>query len=88
MDWFYTLATVGVDTSRDVLPIVAIIFGFQLLVLRRSIPQLRRMLVGLLYVVLGMALFLLGLEHVLFPLGRPDVHPRRYERAQRDSRLV
>lgn len=70
MDWFYTLATVGVDTSRDVLPIVAIIFGFQLLVLRRSIPQLRRMLIGLLYVVIGMALFLLGLEHVLFPLGR------------------
>jgi hypothetical protein len=70
MDGFHTLVTVGIDTSRDVLPIIAIILGFQLLVLRRSIPQLRRMLIGLLYVVLGMALFLLGLEHALFPLGR------------------
>jgi hypothetical protein len=70
MNWFYTLASVGADTSRDVLPIVVIILGFQLVVLRRPIPQSRRVLIGLLYVVFGMALFLLGLEQALFPLGR------------------
>lgn len=70
MDWFYTLASVGADTSRDVLPIVLIILCFQLFVLRRPIPQFRRVLIGLLYVVFGMTLFLLGLEQALFPLGR------------------
>lgn len=58
------------DTLRDVMPIVLTVFGFQLLVLRRSIPNLRRVAIGFVYVTFGMTLFLLGLEQVLFPLGR------------------
>ncbi len=57
-------------TLRDVLPIAAIIFGFQLLVLRRSIPNIKRILIGFVYVIVGMTLFLEGLEQALFPLGR------------------
>ena len=56
-------------TLRDVLPIVAVIFGFQLLVIRRPIPNLKKVLVGFLYVLVGLALFLVGLEEALFPLG-------------------
>ena len=56
-------------TVRDVLPIVAVIFGFQLLVIRRPIPNLKRVLLGFLYVLIGLALFLVGLEEALFPLG-------------------
>jgi hypothetical protein len=55
---------------RDVLPIAAILLGFQLLVLRRPIHNLARVLVGLLFVLIGLALFLEGLELALFPLGR------------------
>lgn len=57
-------------TLRDVLPIAGILFGFQFFVLRRKIPHLRQVLLGFVYVLLGLALFLEGLEQALFPLGR------------------
>lgn len=57
-------------TIRDVIPIAVIIFGFQFLVLRQSVPSLKRILVGFIYVLIGLALFLEGLEQALFPLGR------------------
>lgn len=67
------LAEVGLQllsSLRDVLPIVAIIFGFQFLVIRQPMPAPRRVVRGLVYVWLGMALFLQGLEQALFPLGK------------------
>jgi hypothetical protein len=57
-------------TVLDVLPIVIIVFGFQLVAIRRSIPNLRRVLIGFAYVVLGLAFFLEGLELALFPVGK------------------
>lgn len=57
-------------TCRDVLPIIILIVGFQVLVLRQSIPHLRRLVIGGVYVVVGLALFLAGLEKALFPLGK------------------
>lgn len=57
-------------TLRDVLPIAGILFGFQFFVLRRKVPHLRQVLLGFVYVLLGLALFLEGLEQALFPLGR------------------
>lgn len=57
-------------TLRDVLPILALIIGFQLLVLRQPIPRFSRVAVGVVYVVVGLALFLVGLEMALFPLGQ------------------
>jgi len=55
---------------RDVLPIAIILIGFQVLVLRRPIRNPVRMGFGLVMVLLGLALFLEGLELALFPLGR------------------
>lgn len=55
---------------RDVLPIAAILIGFQVLVLKRPIPQPGRVVTGLVFVLLGLTLFLQGLEMALFPLGR------------------
>jgi hypothetical protein len=43
---------------------------FQLIVLRRPIPHLRSLIVGGVFVVIGLALFLAGLEKALFPLGK------------------
>jgi len=57
-------------TLLDVLPIALVIFGFQLLVLRRPIPNLKRMLLGFFYVLVGLAFFLEGLDLALFPLGK------------------
>lgn len=57
-------------TIWDVLPIAVIVIGFQVFVIRRRIPNPKRVLIGFVYVLLGMALFLTGLEEALFPLGR------------------
>ena len=57
-------------TLWDVLPIALIIFGFQLFVLRKSIPNLKKIIVGFILVLLGLAFFLEGLEAALFPLGK------------------
>ncbi len=66
---FHILNTLA-DTIFDVLPILVIIFAFQLLVIRRPIPNLRRVLIGFVYVLLGLAFFLDGLEIALFPIGK------------------
>lgn len=58
------------STLKDVLPIIGIILGFQFLVIRKPIPNFGRVLMGFIYVILGLALFLQGLEQALFPLGR------------------
>ena len=58
------------STLFDVAPIAAVLIGFQVGVLRDSIPNLKRVLIGSAYVVLGLAFFLFGLERALFPLGR------------------
>jgi hypothetical protein len=64
------LVGVLLATVVDVLPIVTIIFGFQLFVLRKPVSQPKRTAIGFCYVLLGLGLFLLGLEKALFPLGR------------------
>ena len=64
----HTLAT-AMATLVDVAPIVAILFGFQFLVIRRRPPNLRRIAVGFVYVLVGLTLFLVGLEEALFPIG-------------------
>ena len=58
------------STTRDVLPIAAIIFGFQFLVIRKAPANLMQVLAGFVWVLIGLTLFLIGLEWALFPLGR------------------
>ena len=69
MDWLKHFADLFVSTVGDVLPIVATIVVFQYLVLRKPLPDPWRLAIGLFYVVLGMALFLIGLDTALFPIG-------------------
>lgn len=57
------------DSALALVPIVAVIAFFQLVVLRQPIPRLGDMLWGLLHVLLGLALFVRGLQMALFPIG-------------------
>jgi hypothetical protein len=57
------------DSVRDLAPIFIVISFFQLLVLQEPIPNLGDLLVGSLLVVLGLTLFVKGLELGLFPIG-------------------
>ena len=70
MDALASIAEVTVGTVTDVLPIAAIIFGFQFFVLRRKPANLGAILLGFIWVLVGLSLFLLGLQWCLFPLGR------------------
>jgi hypothetical protein len=54
---------------RDLAPIVLVIAIFQLLVLRQPFADFFTILAGLGLVVIGLALFVLGLDIGLFPLG-------------------
>ncbi|KLV09360.1 membrane protein [Photobacterium aquae] len=58
-----------IATVRDVAPIASIILVFQLAVLRKPIGNWPKVLLGFVYVIIGLALFLMGLELALFPIG-------------------
>ena len=58
------------DTLRDVLPVVVFIVIFQLVILRQPTPRPWRLVTGCVWVVIGLTLFLVGLEQALFPIGR------------------
>ena len=58
------------ETVRNVLPIAAILTVFQLFVLRRALPDPKRLLLGFTYVLAGLVLFLMGLEQAVFPVGK------------------
>lgn len=70
LDLLGTLFWTGLGTVRDVAPIAAVLFGFQYLVIRQPLPHLKNIIFGFVYVVLGLTLFLVGLEEALFPLGK------------------
>ena len=70
MDLLFEFLTTLKNTVVDVLPILSIILGFQLLVIRKPIPHIKQVGFGFVYVLIGLALFLLGLEKALFPLGK------------------
>ena len=57
------------ESVRDLLPIVVVVVGFQTLVLRQPFPNVAEVLVGAVFVVVGLMLFVQGLEMGLFPIG-------------------
>jgi len=62
------------EAVRDLAPIVLVILFFQGVVFKQSIPDLENMLVGLVFVLVGLALFVRGLEIGMFPLGEAMAH--------------
>jgi hypothetical protein len=58
-----------INTTMDVAPVVLVIGCFQLLYFRRPIENPHRVIPGLVFVVLGLYLFVEGLTIGLFPLG-------------------
>ncbi len=57
------------DTLKDLAPIILVIAFFQIVVLKQPFPDLEKVVGGLVLVMLGLALFLRGLQMGLFPLG-------------------
>ncbi|MDY6856124.1 MAG: DUF1538 domain-containing protein [Thermodesulfobacteriota bacterium] len=49
---------------------MALLVFFQVVILRRPLPNWRRLTLGFIFVLMGLALFLNGLETALFPIGK------------------
>lgn len=54
---------------RDLVPIILVVVFFQVVVLQQPFPDIWNVTLGLLCVVVGLTLFIQGLESGLFPLG-------------------
>ncbi|CAB5505811.1 Uncharacterized MFS-type transporter [uncultured Gammaproteobacteria bacterium] len=57
------------DSAKDLAPIVLVIGFFQLVVLQQNIPNLFDIVLGTGFVLLGLTLFVYGLNLGLFPIG-------------------
>lgn len=72
MDLLTALLRQTRDSLRDLAPVVLVIAFFQLVVIRQPLPDdvaLFDLAIGLLLVVLGLTLFIQGLQLGLFPVG-------------------
>ena len=66
---FKVFAIHMIGSFRDLVPIMGVTVVFQLVILRQPFPELVDTLIGLVFVILGLALFVMGLEIGLFPIG-------------------
>ena len=64
-----TILNALLDSLRDLLPIILVIGFFQLAVLQQPIPNFTEIVVGILFVIIGLTLFIQGLNMGLFPIG-------------------
>jgi len=62
------------NAFTDLLPIILVIAFFQIVVLRQPLPQMGEVLFGALLVMVGLSLFVQGLEVGLFPIGEAMAH--------------
>ena len=57
------------ESFKDLVPIVIVIVFFQSVVIQQPFPEIGEIIVGVLLVVVGLMLFVEGLETGLFPIG-------------------
>lgn len=70
MDLIKDLLAMFGDTALSVIPIAVFILFFQRVVLHRRFARPAHLAIGFAFVLVGLAMFLLGLQEALFPVGR------------------
>ncbi|KXO12611.1 Permease of the major facilitator superfamily [Moritella sp. JT01] len=71
---FKTLLKFMLGSIRDLAPIILVILFFQLVVIQQPLPNVGQLLIGVLFVLLGLTFFIHGLEQGLFPIGESMAH--------------
>lgn len=74
MKAFKAVFTSLLDSLRDLLPIILVIGFFQLAILQQPIPNFGEIAVGIIFVIIGLTLFVQGLNMGLFPVGETMAH--------------
>lgn len=59
-----------IETFGDVMPIILVLFGFQIVILKQKTKNLKHIVIGFILVWAGLTLLIIGLEKALFPLGK------------------
>ncbi len=57
------------SSLMDLTPILLTVVLFQIFVIQQPLPAVSQLITGMLYTILGLSLFTLGLELALFPIG-------------------
>ena len=70
--------------ATDVLPILAVIFFFQYVILKKPVENLKEVLIGFGLVIIGLDAFIIGLEMGLFSLGETMA----FQLTQNDSNII
>lgn len=73
-DSLIALSKDGLDSIRNLLPIIVVISVFQVFVFREPVVGLFSIAVGACFVVVGLAFFIFGLRLALFPIGEGLAH--------------
>ncbi len=68
-DWLLHFSLKLLETGQNILPVVIVIIGFQLLVIRKPLAHPKKTISGFMYLLLGIVFLLEGLDLALFPLG-------------------
>ena len=58
-----------IGVIKDVAPILAVIFFFQYIIIKKPVAHLHKIATGIIMVILGLYAFIVGLEMGLFPIG-------------------
>lgn len=69
IDVLRTIAADFLLVARDVAPVAAVALFFQLAILRRPLPNPKMIVIGFAAVVVGLYIFLIGLDMGVFPIG-------------------
>ena len=66
---FYNLFMELLGVIKDVAPILLVIAFFQYIIIKKPIPHLKKVIVGVILLIIGLDAFIVGLELGLFPIG-------------------
>ncbi len=65
----YNLMMEFIGVIKDVAPILLVIAFFQYIIIKKPIPHLKKVVVGVILLIVGLDAFIVGLELGLFPIG-------------------
>jgi hypothetical protein len=68
------LLSLLIGSIRDLAPIIVVVLFFQLVVLQQPLPNVSQLVLGVVFVLLGLTFFIHGLEQGLFPIGESMAH--------------
>ncbi len=67
--WWQLLNHSLKGTALDILPIIGVLVFFQLVAIRKKLPHFKKICTGFILVIVGLGIFIVGLEQCIFPLG-------------------